>query len=198
MQSLPEEQFRQRIVVEMTAGNSDIDAFMTLIGNEGTKFLKAGWYEPVKPYLDNPALTAPDFNPADIGQGAWESQTVVRHPDRDADRGRWPLPDGEQDAAPAGWRGAATHARRDGSRGQETHRQVEGDLRRVAARPARPGGRDLLELPAQHGRRVAGQTRTRRSTRPRRSPRSNSTVACCASTGRPGPPTTPSPRSTRS
>jgi multiple sugar transport system substrate-binding protein len=76
VQSLPEEQFRQRIVVEMTAGNSDIDAFMTLIGNEGTKFLKAGWYEPVKKYLDNPALTAPDFNAADIGQGAWESQTV--------------------------------------------------------------------------------------------------------------------------
>ena len=41
----PEELFRQKTVVEMTSGASDLDLFMTLIGNEGVKFYKSGWYE---------------------------------------------------------------------------------------------------------------------------------------------------------
>ncbi len=76
VQQLPEEQYRQRIVVEMTAGTSDIDLFMTLIGNEGVQFKRARWYEPIDPYLDNPDLTPSDYNKADIGAGAWESQRV--------------------------------------------------------------------------------------------------------------------------
>ncbi len=77
VQSLPEEQFRQRQIVEMTAGNSDIDVFMTLIGNEGVKFVTSGWYEPIKPFLEDPSQTSPDYDAGDIGKGAWDSQTIL-------------------------------------------------------------------------------------------------------------------------
>ena len=76
VQQLPEEQYRQRIVVEMTAGNSDIDLFMTLIGNEGVQFLRAGWYEPIEPYFAKADQMVPDYDREDIGAGAWESQRV--------------------------------------------------------------------------------------------------------------------------
>ena len=76
VQQLPEEQYRQRIVVEMTAGNSDIDLFMTLIGNEGVQFLRAGWYEPIEPYFAKADQMIPDYDRDDIGAGAWRSQRV--------------------------------------------------------------------------------------------------------------------------
>jgi multiple sugar transport system substrate-binding protein len=73
---LPEEQFFQKIVVELTSGASSIDLFMTLIGQDGAKYLKAGWYEPLKRFVDDPTLTDPNWNPGDITKAAWESQTV--------------------------------------------------------------------------------------------------------------------------
>ncbi len=76
VQQLPEEQYRQRIVVEMAAGNSDIDLFMTLIGNEGVQFLRAGWYEPIEPYFAKADQMIPGYDRDDIGAGAWGSQTV--------------------------------------------------------------------------------------------------------------------------
>jgi multiple sugar transport system substrate-binding protein len=72
----PEELFRQKTVVEMTSGTSDLDLFVTLIGNEGVKFYKSGWYEPVKRYVDDKALTDPAWDPADILPGAWETAKV--------------------------------------------------------------------------------------------------------------------------
>jgi multiple sugar transport system substrate-binding protein len=31
------------------------------------KYSRAGWYEPIKPFLDNPAMLAPDYDQADFG-----------------------------------------------------------------------------------------------------------------------------------
>jgi len=72
----PEELFRQKTVVEMTSGASDLDLFMTLIGNEGVKFYKSGWYEPIKRFVEDRTLADPAWDPGDITQGAWESQKV--------------------------------------------------------------------------------------------------------------------------
>jgi multiple sugar transport system substrate-binding protein len=73
----PEEQFRQKTVVEMTSGMTDLDMFMTLIANEGAKFYKSGWYEPIKRFMDDRSLTDPAWDPQDIGEGAWKSQSVA-------------------------------------------------------------------------------------------------------------------------
>ncbi len=75
VEKLPEEQFRQRVQVELTAGSKDLDVFMTSILNEGAKFSKNGWYADLRPFLDNPKLTSPDYNVADFGQGLIRSHT---------------------------------------------------------------------------------------------------------------------------
>ncbi len=73
---LPEDQFRQKSVVELASGSGSIDVFMTLLGQEGLKFLKAGWYAPVKGFIDNPALTSPDWDFSDFTEAAIKAQTV--------------------------------------------------------------------------------------------------------------------------
>src|SRR5215475_8293896 len=75
----PEDQFRQKLAVEMVSGSGSVDGFMSLTSWDGLRFLKAGWYEPIKKYVKNPALTPPLFfcrdfcpntrqTPTDIGQ----------------------------------------------------------------------------------------------------------------------------------
>jgi multiple sugar transport system substrate-binding protein len=75
VEKLPEEQFRQRTQVELTAGSKDLDVFMTSILNEGAKFSKNGWYQDLRPFVENPKLTSPDYNFADFGAGLVRSHT---------------------------------------------------------------------------------------------------------------------------
>jgi multiple sugar transport system substrate-binding protein len=58
---------RDMQAVQFAAGASDIDVWHTFPPQEGLKYSRAGWYEPIQPYLDNPALVAPDYDPADFG-----------------------------------------------------------------------------------------------------------------------------------
>src|SRR5215475_8834745 len=57
----PEDQFRQKLAVEMVSGSGSVDGFMSLTSWDGLRFLKAGWYEPIEKYVKNPALTSPQF-----------------------------------------------------------------------------------------------------------------------------------------
>lgn len=57
----PEDQFRQKLAVELVAGSGTVDGFMSLTSWDGQRFMKAGWYEPLEKYLTNPALTDPQF-----------------------------------------------------------------------------------------------------------------------------------------
>jgi len=58
----PEDQFRAKVLVELTSGAGSIDVFMSMPAQEGLKYMRAGWLQPVDEYLKNPALTAPDYN----------------------------------------------------------------------------------------------------------------------------------------
>src|SRR5918993_495470 len=40
----PEDQFRQKLAVEMVSGSGGVDGFMSLTSWDGLRFLKAGWY----------------------------------------------------------------------------------------------------------------------------------------------------------
>jgi multiple sugar transport system substrate-binding protein len=58
----PEDQFRAKTLVELTSGASSIDVFMTMPAQEGLKYMRAGWYQPVDEFLKDASLTAPEYN----------------------------------------------------------------------------------------------------------------------------------------
>jgi multiple sugar transport system substrate-binding protein len=76
LEVLPEDQNRQKLAIAFTANRGDIDVFGSQRHNEGVKFQKAKWYEPLKPMIDNKALTAPDFDFPDFAPQAINDATV--------------------------------------------------------------------------------------------------------------------------
>jgi len=58
----PEDQFRAKVLVELTAGAGNLDVFMTMVAQEGLKYMQAGWYQPVDEFLKDPSITSPDYD----------------------------------------------------------------------------------------------------------------------------------------
>ena len=58
----PEDQFRAKVLVELASAASSIDVFMSMPAQEGLKYTRAGWLQPIDEFLKNPALTASDYN----------------------------------------------------------------------------------------------------------------------------------------
>lgn len=75
-ESLPEEQFRQRLQVELTAQSTEVDGFMSAVLQEGISFTRAGWYEDLTPFPANPAITSPDYGFENFGAGLIEGHTI--------------------------------------------------------------------------------------------------------------------------
>jgi len=73
---LPEDQFRQKTTVEFAAGTSDVDVFLSMVAQEGIKYDSAGWYADFKTFLDNQAITDPDFDFADFTTSGLEIATL--------------------------------------------------------------------------------------------------------------------------
>lgn len=74
-EALPEQQFRQRVQVEMTGGSSDLDVFMTSVQNEGAKFATNDWYEDLRPYAEDASLTGEEYELADLSESVLEGHT---------------------------------------------------------------------------------------------------------------------------
>ncbi len=72
----PEDQFRAKTLVELTSGASSIDVFMTMPAQEGLKYMRAGWYQPVDEFLKDSSLTAPDYNWNDFLDKTREAMVV--------------------------------------------------------------------------------------------------------------------------
>src|SRR5512136_3330241 len=62
----PEDQFRAKVLVELTSGASSIDVFMSMPAQEGLKYMRAGWLQPVDGFLKDPSITAPEYNWSDF------------------------------------------------------------------------------------------------------------------------------------
>ena len=75
VESLPEQQFRQRVQVEMTGGSDSLDVFMTNIQNEGQLFSNNGWYTDVSQFTQDEALVAPEYELDDISESVLEGHT---------------------------------------------------------------------------------------------------------------------------
>jgi multiple sugar transport system substrate-binding protein len=72
----PEDQFRAKTLVELTSGASSMDVFMTMPGQEGLKYMRAGWYQPVDEFLKDPSLTAADYGWNDFLDKARDAMVI--------------------------------------------------------------------------------------------------------------------------
>ena len=72
----PEDQFRAKVLVELTSGSSSIDVFMSMPAQEGLKYMRAGWLQPLDEMLKSPALTAPDYNWTDFLEKTREAMVI--------------------------------------------------------------------------------------------------------------------------
>lgn len=76
LDKLPESEFRTKLGIEMQSGSGSVDVFMTQTAQEGLKYGKAGWYEPLGTFVNDPALTAPDYDFADFIPTLIEANTL--------------------------------------------------------------------------------------------------------------------------
>ena len=74
-EQLPDQQQRQKNVVQLTAGDPGTDAFYSSLHVEKKRFWKSGWYEPLNRYLTDRSLTNPDFDWNDFTEGARQTAT---------------------------------------------------------------------------------------------------------------------------
>jgi multiple sugar transport system substrate-binding protein len=70
IEALPQEQYNQRIGVEVSSGVGQIDVFATIPSQDGIKFWLAGFAAPIEGYLKDPRLTAPDYDVNDFTAAA--------------------------------------------------------------------------------------------------------------------------------
>ncbi len=72
---LPDQQQRQKMVVQFTAGDPGIDAFYSSLHVEKKRFWRGGYYEPLNKYLQDRSLTNPDFDWNDFTQASRKAAT---------------------------------------------------------------------------------------------------------------------------
>jgi multiple sugar transport system substrate-binding protein len=76
METFVEDQLRQKLTIELTAGGSEIDIFGSMTIQEGFKYHQAGWYTTLDDLLADPTVTNPDFDFEDFADGAIALATV--------------------------------------------------------------------------------------------------------------------------
>ncbi len=72
---LPEIQARQKVTVEFTAGSGGIDVWYSSLHVEKRRFWKSGWYLDLRKFLNDPTMTAPDYDWNDMTGGAKDAVT---------------------------------------------------------------------------------------------------------------------------
>jgi multiple sugar transport system substrate-binding protein len=70
VETLPQLQARQKVLIEMTGGSGGLDAFFTTVNVDKKRYTKAGWFEPLNRYLQDRTLTPPDWDWEDISAGS--------------------------------------------------------------------------------------------------------------------------------
>ena len=61
VETFPEAQFRNKVLVELASGAGTADVFMLTPNQEGNLYVKSGWLEPLAGYVKNRALTPGDY-----------------------------------------------------------------------------------------------------------------------------------------
>ncbi len=73
---LAENQFRQKLTLELSSTPESIDGYMSLPSWDGIAFYQSGWYEPIEKYLKSSDLTSPDFDFKDFFPSCVQIATV--------------------------------------------------------------------------------------------------------------------------
>lgn len=68
--------YRRMLPVQLTAQSSDYDVIASFNEVDGLQFSSNGWYEPLEKYIQNPSLTASDWDFADFSPGVQRSMKV--------------------------------------------------------------------------------------------------------------------------
>ncbi|ADI15294.1 ABC transporter substrate-binding protein [Truepera radiovictrix] len=70
LESFPEDQFRQRRLLEASSGASSLDGYMIQPGQDGAQYLGAGWVRFVDDFVADSTLTNPELDMEDFFEGA--------------------------------------------------------------------------------------------------------------------------------
>jgi multiple sugar transport system substrate-binding protein len=70
LEIFPEDQFRQRRLLEVGSGADTLDGYMFMPGQVGAQYLGAGWVRPIDDLIADPSLTMPDLDLDDFFAGA--------------------------------------------------------------------------------------------------------------------------------
>ncbi|HEX2500487.1 MAG TPA: extracellular solute-binding protein [Methylomirabilota bacterium] len=73
---LPEDAWRQKVKVEHLAGSTDLDVYLSYYGQEGKQFFTSGWYTDLKPLIEDPTQTSPEFQWSDFLPNIREKATI--------------------------------------------------------------------------------------------------------------------------
>ena len=65
-ETYPEAQFRQKVLVELSTGGQNLDAFMLSPGQEGQLYAKSGWVEDMTGYVNSKTKTAGNWGFSDF------------------------------------------------------------------------------------------------------------------------------------
>ncbi|MDA8052141.1 MAG: sugar ABC transporter substrate-binding protein [Rhodospirillales bacterium] len=72
----PEDQFRQKLTLDLRSDPESVDGYMSLTSWDGEAFWAAGWYEPIAKYLGSTNLTNPGFDVQDFFPNALKIATL--------------------------------------------------------------------------------------------------------------------------
>jgi len=78
MEVFPEDQFRDKRLIELNAG-ADVDGFMIMPGQAKLHYWKAGWLAPLEGYIEDPQLTEEDWNVDDFFAGPMGGASIEGH-----------------------------------------------------------------------------------------------------------------------
>ena len=70
LESFPEDQFRQRRLLEVSSGADTLDGYMVMPGQVGAQYLGAGWIRYLDDFISDPSLSMPDLDLDDFFGGA--------------------------------------------------------------------------------------------------------------------------------
>ena len=73
IEDYPEDPFRQKLAVEMSAQSKNVDVFSTGTMREGRQFITSGWYADLTPLVNDPAATSVEWNKNDFIDAVWKA-----------------------------------------------------------------------------------------------------------------------------
>ncbi len=73
IEDYPEDPFRQKLAVEMSAKSKNVDVFSTGTMREGRQFVTSGWYADLTPLVNDPTATSAEWNKGDFIDAVWKA-----------------------------------------------------------------------------------------------------------------------------